>query len=58
MIELLSKVADVMRRCDPEYAASHSVPETTDDEWDDTLAEVEEALDEGITQVVIERLAG
>ena len=43
--ELLHKVADLMRRCDGEYCASHSVSHTTDDEWDDLLAEVEEACD-------------
>lgn len=44
--ELLHKVADVMRRCDDEYCASHSVRHTTDDEWDDLLAEIEDACDE------------
>ena len=45
MNELLRKVADVMRRCDEEYCRSHSVPPTYDDEWDDLLAEVEEACE-------------
>lgn len=52
MNELLAKIADVMRRCDPEYCASHSVDQTTDDEWDDCLAEVEEACDESEPQRV------
>lgn len=42
---LLSRVADVMRRCDPEYCRSHGVGATTDDEWDEILAEVEDAYD-------------
>jgi hypothetical protein len=44
--DLLKRVADVMRRCDPEYCESHSVDQTTDDQWDDLLAEVEDACDE------------
>lgn len=46
MNELLAKVADRMRRCDPEYCESHSVEQTTDDEWDELLSEVEDACDE------------
>lgn len=46
MNELLAKIADRMRRCDPEYCESHSVEQTTDDEWDELLAEVEDACDE------------
>lgn len=45
MNELLNKIADRMRRCDPEYCESHSVEQTTDDEWDELLAELEAALD-------------
>ena len=56
MIELLSKVADVMRRCDALYCESHSVVDTTDSEWDAVLAEVEDAVDSGVTQTVIVKL--
>ena len=44
--EMLTALVDLMRRCDPEYCASHSVQPCTDDEWDDTLAEAEEVLEE------------
>ena len=43
---LLARIADVMRRCDPEYTASHSAAPTSDDEWDDCLAEVEEFVED------------
>jgi hypothetical protein len=42
---LLARVADVMRRCDDDYCLSHRVKHTTDDEWDELLAEVEDAYD-------------
>ena len=42
---LLKRVADIMRRCDPEYCESHSVEQTTDEEWDDLLEAVEDAED-------------
>jgi hypothetical protein len=42
---LIRRVADVMRRCDPEYCRSHGVSATTDDEWDDLLAEIEDTYD-------------
>ena len=43
MSDLLARVADVMRRCDPEYWASHEVPQTTEAEWDDCLMDLEDA---------------
>jgi hypothetical protein len=43
--ELLKRVADIMRRCDPEYCESHSVEQTTDEEWDDLLEAVEDATE-------------
>ena len=43
--ELLKRVADVMRRCDPEYCESHSVEQTTDEEWDALLEQVEDAAE-------------
>ena len=45
MSALLARVADIMRRCDPEYCESHSVEQTTDEEWDELLMEVEENYD-------------
>ena len=44
-MDLIRRVADVMRRCDPAYCASHGVRPTTNAEWDDLLAEVEDAYD-------------
>ena len=44
--EMLAALVDLMRRCDPEYCASHSVVQCSDDEWDDTLAEAEEVLED------------
>jgi hypothetical protein len=44
-METLSRIVDCMRGCDPEYVAAHSGKQTTDDEWDDTLAEAEELLE-------------
>lgn len=42
---LLKRVADIMRRCDPEYCESHSIEQTTDEEWDECLEAVEDAED-------------
>lgn len=44
-IETLSRIVDCMRGCDPEYVAAHSSVATSDDEWDETLAEAEELLE-------------
>lgn len=41
----LARAADAMRRCDPVYCAGMGVAETTDVEWDDALAAVEDAID-------------
>ena len=42
--DLLLRIADIMRRCDAEYCASHSVEQTSDEEWDALLEDVEDAL--------------
>jgi len=42
----LWRCVDVMRRCDPEYVASHSQQPATDAQWDAALELAEEVLDE------------
>ncbi len=44
--ELLSRIADVMRRSDPEYVESHAVLPTSDEEWDAVIEDVENYLEE------------
>ena len=46
MNELLHKIADAMRRCDPDWCESHNVEQITDDEWDELLEAVEDACEE------------
>ena len=46
VVELLERVADVMRRSDPEYVASHAVLPASDEEWDDIIEGVENYLEE------------
>lgn len=43
--ELLKRVADVMRRCDPEFCEAHSAEPTTDEEWDEVLEQVEDSTE-------------
>ncbi len=45
LLAALAAAADVMRRSDPVYCAALGVEATTDVEWDDALARVEDALD-------------
>jgi hypothetical protein len=42
----LYRLVDAMRRADAEFAASHSVHQTTDAEWDMAIEMGEEMLDE------------
>ena len=44
--ELLSRIADVMRRSDPEYVESHVVLPASDEEWDTVIEDVENYLEE------------
>lgn len=46
VVELLERVADVMRRSDPEYVESHAVLPTSDEEWDEMIEDVEDYLEE------------
>ena len=41
-----SRIADVMRRSDPEYVESHAVLPTSDEEWDAVIEDVENYLEE------------
>jgi hypothetical protein len=48
-LELLTKAVDVMRRSDPDYVQSHrgapfNCERTTDEEWDNTLTDMEDFL--------------
>ena len=45
MNELLHKIADAMRRCDPAWCESHKVEQITDEEWDELLEAVEDACE-------------
>lgn len=44
-IEMLHKAVDVLRRLDPVYCASHEVAQVTDEEVDDLLEILEEAVE-------------
>ena len=46
VVELLERIADVMRRSDPEYVESHVVLPASDEEWDTVIEDVENYLEE------------
>jgi len=43
---VLYRLVDAMRRADPDFAASHRVEQTTDEQWDIAIEMGEEMLDE------------
>jgi hypothetical protein len=45
LIALLRRACDVMRRLDPTWCALQEVAQTTDDELDDAVCAIEDALD-------------
>jgi hypothetical protein len=45
LVAALAAAADAMRRSDPVWCAVMGVEQTTDVQWDDALAAVEDALD-------------
>lgn len=45
-IDLLRKVALMMRGCDPEYCSAHNWGPTDDQHWDEVLNEVEDYVED------------
>jgi len=44
--DLIHKLVDVMRRSDPAWCALEKAEPTYDEEWDDTIAEAEDWLED------------
>ena len=45
-IDLIEKLADVMRRCDEGWCVLYGHPMTSDEEWDTALGEAEDWLED------------
>lgn len=45
LLEVIAVMVDAMRRCDPEYVASHGCDECSDDDYDAALAAGEACLE-------------
>jgi hypothetical protein len=43
---LMKQIADVMRRSDPVWCELHGKRQTDDEEWDTTLAEIEDWIED------------
>ena len=41
----LRQLVDIVRRMDPDYTDAHSLPQTTDEEYEVALARAEDVLD-------------